>query len=121
MNSPRKLVFATLLSISLGGALPIAAQDPGLSGPPPSGGWRRFDPNNRADVAPPAPEYEPPAESQAEPPQPQAPMPGRITIPAGTWIAVRLNEELSSDHNQPGDYFTGTLVQPIVANGRVIA
>lgn len=122
MNSPRKLFFATLLSMSFGCALPIAAQDPGLSGPPPSGGWRRFDPNNRADVAPPAPEYEPPAQSQAEPPpQAQAPMPGRITIPAGTWIAVRLNEELSSDHNQPGDYFTGTLVQPIVANGRVIA
>jgi hypothetical protein len=34
---------------------------------------------------------------------------------------VRVNEPLSSDHNQPGDYFTGTLVQPIVSNGRVIA
>jgi hypothetical protein len=34
---------------------------------------------------------------------------------------VRINEKLSSDHNQPGDFFTATLVQPLVANGLVIA
>jgi hypothetical protein len=32
-----------------------------------------------------------------------------------------VNQPLSSDHNQPGDAFTGTLVQPLVANGRVVA
>lgn len=39
----------------------------------------------------------------------------------GTWVTVRLNEPLSSDHNQTGDAFTGTLLEPIVANGLLIA
>ena len=36
-------------------------------------------------------------------------------------MTVRLNEPLSSDHNQTGDAFTGTLLQPILANGLLIA
>ena len=36
-------------------------------------------------------------------------------------MRVRINEKLSSDKNQPGDFFTATLVQPLVANGLVIA
>jgi hypothetical protein len=44
-----------------------------------------------------------------------------LHIPAGTWITVRTNETISSNRNQPGEYFTSTLVQPIVANGFVIA
>jgi hypothetical protein len=42
-------------------------------------------------------------------------------LPAGTFVSVRLNEPLSSDHNRPGDTFTATLTQPLVANGLVIA
>jgi hypothetical protein len=42
-------------------------------------------------------------------------------LPAGTWVTIRLNEPLSSDHNQAGDAFTGTLLEPIVANGLLIA
>jgi hypothetical protein len=34
---------------------------------------------------------------------------------------MRLNEPLSSDHNQTGDAFTGTLLEPIIANGVLIA
>ena len=34
---------------------------------------------------------------------------------------MRVNEKLSSDKNQPGDLFTATLVQPLIANGLVIA
>ena len=34
---------------------------------------------------------------------------------------MRVNEPLSSDHNQTGDAFTGTLIEPIVANGLLIA
>src|SRR5262249_15183201 len=44
-----------------------------------------------------------------------------LSIPAGTWISVRVNEALSSDHNQPGDLFTATLSQPVIANGFVVA
>jgi len=48
-------------------------------------------------------------------------VPSEIALPAGTFLRVRINEKLSSDHNQPGDFFTATLVQPLVANGLVIA
>ena len=34
---------------------------------------------------------------------------------------MRINEPLSSDHNQVGDRFTGVLDQPIVVNGWVVA
>jgi hypothetical protein len=161
MNSSNKLIFASMLSLSLAGFVPAFGQDPNPSTPPSSGGWRKFDPSNQADApaptpdyqepqvqsqpAPPPPGYQPPANGgyQAPPPgyrapnggypapsngvyQPPPPVsypvtPGPFTIPAGTWISVRMNQALSSDHNQPGDYFTATLIQPIVYNGRVIA
>jgi hypothetical protein len=34
---------------------------------------------------------------------------------------VRVNQPLSSDNNQPGDSFTATLAQPLIAEGRVVA
>ena len=36
-------------------------------------------------------------------------------------MRVRVNEKLSSDKNQAGDLFTAILVQPLIANGLVIA
>jgi hypothetical protein len=42
-------------------------------------------------------------------------------LPVGSWITVRVDQVLSSDRNQPGDAFTATLAQPLVANGRVVA
>jgi hypothetical protein len=50
-----------------------------------------------------------------------APPPALLTMPAGTVVIVRINEPLSSDRNQIGDQFTGTLQQPIVVNGWVVA
>ena len=47
--------------------------------------------------------------------------PSQATLPAGTFVVVRVNEKLSSDRNQPGDFFTATLERPLVANGLVIA
>jgi len=44
-----------------------------------------------------------------------------LTLPAGTWINVRTDQALSSDHNQAGDVFSATLAQPLVANGFVVA
>ena len=66
-----------------------------------------------APVATPAP-----AES-AEPPAPQqAPS---VTLQTGMTLPVRLGESLSSEHNQAGDTFTGTLDAPLSAGGFVIA
>ncbi len=72
-------------------------------------------------------ESAPPAVApQAEPTPPPAPAPPprqaqTVTIPAGTLLNVRLGETLTSDRNAPGDSFTGTLDQPLVIDGLVIA
>ncbi len=44
-----------------------------------------------------------------------------VTIAPGTWITVRMNEPISSERAQSGDAFLGTLAQPIVVNGLVVA
>jgi hypothetical protein len=50
-----------------------------------------------------------------------APPPHTVTIAAGTNLAVRLAEELSSNRNTAGDAFRATLDQPIVLDGFIIA
>jgi hypothetical protein len=44
-----------------------------------------------------------------------------LTVPAGTVIAVRVNQWLSSDRNLPGDGFNASLDQPVVVDGWVVA
>jgi hypothetical protein len=46
---------------------------------------------------------------------------GTLTLPPGTWITVRMDQELSSDHNYSGDAFTATLAQALIADGLVVA
>lgn len=48
-------------------------------------------------------------------------LPPQVTVPAGTFVTVRVNQVLSSNHNHAGDFFTATLVQPLVVNGIVVA
>jgi hypothetical protein len=48
-------------------------------------------------------------------------VPAQITLKSGAYVTVLINNLLSTDHNQLGDTFTGTLVQPLVADGIVIA
>ena len=63
--------------------------------------------------------------TQAPPPAAQQPdnygVPPQLTIKAGTFVTVRINQGLSSDHNQPGDAFFATLAEPIIVNGVVVA
>jgi hypothetical protein len=93
------------------------------SGPPPdsdnSPGWRRFS-------TPPQQAYPPQADPQGQDPQYQGPpprsaVPSSITIPAGTFVTVRVDQYISSDKNQAGDGFSATLARPVVASGVVIA
>jgi hypothetical protein len=107
MPTQRKWIVTTLLAFSAASTLPGFAQEANQQNEPPSTGWRRF--GEPAQSPPPAEADQAPSPSSA------------ITVPAGTWITVRVNEPLSSDHNQQGDAFTATLAQPLVANGRVIA
>jgi len=42
------------------------------------------------------------------------------TVPAGTTVEVRITEHLTSQKAKPGDVFHGTLVNPVVVNGRAL-
>jgi hypothetical protein len=42
-------------------------------------------------------------------------------VKPGTWLPIRIEQQLSSDHNQQGESFYATLAEPIVVNGVVIA
>lgn len=57
----------------------------------------------------------------APPPAPEPPQPQSVTLTAGTPLAVRIGETLSTKRNRPGDTFLATLVQPLVVDGFVIA
>jgi len=119
-SQTKNLTFAFLAAAALGAALPVFGQDPGSASPPPSGGWRRFDPSTSSspDVQQPQdPGPQVRSRNQQAPPQNSRP----LTVPVGTWITIRVNEPISSDHSQPGDIFTATLAQPLIAGGRIIA
>ena len=64
-------------------------------------------------------------DAAAAPADPQQPageaIPSKLTIKAGTYVTVRLNEILSSDRSMVGDAFTATLTKPIVVDGIVVA
>ena len=44
-----------------------------------------------------------------------------LTMRSGTILTVRLNQPLSSDHNQVGDVFSASLDQPVTVLGIVVA
>jgi hypothetical protein len=48
-------------------------------------------------------------------------LPNAVAIKPGTFITIRTEQGLSSDHNQAGDYFSASLAQPIVVDGIVVA
>jgi hypothetical protein len=99
------------------------------------GGWRRFDDAAQggpgaagAQGAPQsAPQNAPQGAYQNGPYGPAPyyaapqPPPAQITLPAGSWVTLRVNQPLSSDHSHAGDVFTATLVQPLISQGFVIA
>jgi len=95
----------------------------GYQGPPPNSPQA---PPNYPQAPPtyrPQPNYRPgyqqaPPNYQQTPPPP---IPSSITIKPGTYVTVRVNQVLSSDHNHVGDAFAATLVKPLVIDGVVVA
>ena len=96
---------------------------------PPTGGWRRA-----ADPPPPTTQSADPepidrsesfgqaADQHAAPAnRPAYGLPPELTVRPGTYMTVRLNQALSSDGNHPGDTFVGSLAQPLVVDGVVLA
>ncbi|HEX4066472.1 MAG TPA: hypothetical protein VHZ09_10660 [Acidobacteriaceae bacterium] len=59
----------------------------------------------------------PPPPNQATAPPPPA---AQITIPAGTRLRVRLDEDLGSKISQPGQTFTATVADDVVVNGQTV-
>jgi hypothetical protein len=107
-------------------ALPAKAQDDANQAPPQD---QQTQGNPQIQGAP---QQQPPSNAgpgpgpaqnnqQAGPVANEPQLPATLTIPAGEEIRVRVNQWISSDKNQPGDRFSGTLEQPVVANGWVVA
>lgn len=65
------------------------------------------------------PQPVPEAQASSTPAPPQ--QPHVVTLPAGTSIFIRLGETVSTEHNYSGDTFRGTLDQPIISEGFIIA
>jgi hypothetical protein len=71
--------------------------------------------------APPPPPSEAPPQAQRQSVRPAYGLPREVTLKSGAFVTVRINQPLSSDHNHNGDAFSASLMQPLVADGVVIA
>ncbi len=80
----------------------------------PSANQAAYDANGQPQpgVAPPPP--------NGAPAQPATPPPYNLTVPAGTELAVRVNERIDVKHAVPGEHFTGEIVEPVMSNGAVL-
>jgi hypothetical protein len=84
----------------------------------------RSDAYGQAQQTPPA---DPQFGQQQAPPRdrpvyrPAYGLPAEVTLKPGTFVTIRTNQPLSSDHNQQGDTFSGTFAQPVVVDGVVVA
>jgi hypothetical protein len=120
---------------------------PPQQAPPSNGGWRRVGDAPPAAPAQSTPESADRSDAYGQPiqaPQDQTPVapppdqqipqtvapaqttpaygiPPTLTLKGGTYVTIRTNQFLSTDRNQPGDAFSGTLVQPVVVDGIVVA
>lgn len=108
-------------------AVPPPPADQSAAAPPPatspSSGTAAVPPPSSAapaeTAAAPAPEAAPaPAETAAAPAPPPPPPP--LVIPAGTHIAVTIQQALGSKISQPGDTFTATVAAPITVGGTTV-
>lgn len=107
MKTKLKIAISLLATASFVIAQDTAPQGGQAPGGQNQGGWRRVGDTGLGSgpSAAPAP----------------VPLPAQLTLKAGTFISVRVNQSLSSDKSQVGDAFTGTLVRPIVVDGFVVA
>ena len=48
------------------------------------------------------------------------PPPLQLTVPAGTPIPIRINQNISVKHSVAGDHFSGEIVEPVSRNGIVL-
>jgi hypothetical protein len=76
-------------------------------------------PSSSAAAPSSAPASAPPNEAAAAPPPAEPPPPPPpLVIPAGTHIAVTIQQDLGSKISQPGQTFSATVASPIIINGQ---
>lgn len=140
LNLIHTKTYVALFSLAVSGTLlaqdpqdtPPQPDPPAQQSPAPTGRWRRLGdpaptqsgaayPGNEPSQGPNNPGGAPGASNESQNYPPPPPAPAQLTIKSGTFVTVRVNQVLSSDHNQPGDAFTATLVRPIVVDGVVVA
>lgn len=106
---------------------PAAPADASTPPPPP----QKPAPNNNIGYQPAdaygqtQPAYPPQGGTAYPPPnsgyQPLPQIPAVLTVKPGTYLTIRVDQPLSSDHNHAGDGFSATLVKPLVVDGVVVA
>lgn len=109
-NGPVQVVQNTLPSTSP--ALPAAPPPTNGPGGYPAGGYPATSQSSPAPI--------PAANSPAQE-APPTPQPHVVELAAGTRLIIRLGEKLSTDHNYTDDVFRGTLDEPIIREGFIIA
>ena len=56
----------------------------------------------------------------SQPSQPGQPPSVSIQVPAGTELAIRIDQRISVKTSQAGDHFNGNVVEPVATNGNVV-
>jgi len=113
-KSFRSLMFfgvASILALSIMAFGQDPTTDPPPNPPQTTPGWHRFSPPQSAPPQGPSPQAEPTPAALAS----------HVTIPAGTFVTVRVDQFLSSDKNKAGDGFSATLSRPLVVDGLVVS
>lgn len=83
--------------------------------PAPAANEGAYDASSQPPAAGPAP-----APANGAPAQPGTPPTYNLTVPAGTELAVRINERIDVKHAVAGEHFTGEIVEPVMNNGAVL-
>jgi hypothetical protein len=124
LTKPIQALAYCIVSILLAASVVAFAQEPASSPPPgsaPSPGWHRFSNPPEPAANYPQANYPPADNPPANYYPPSQTVPSRLTLQAGTFLTVRVDQMLSSDRNQAGDGFSATLTRPLVAEGVVVA
>lgn len=85
-----------------------------------SAGWPTVE-EAQEKTRPAAGELRGEARRETEYEAPVGKLPVQLELTPGAWIAVRVNDMVSSNSSQVGDLFSATLLQPLIADGVVVA
>ena len=88
----------------------------GAGSPSPDNGNGAMQPQNNAAMQPQNGAMQ--QQNATGPSQPAAPI--QLTVPAGTELAIRINQNISVKTSRVGDRFSGEVVEPVLQNGTVV-